>query len=321
MAHNIISEPGADNPRHYRERVYMLAASYLGLFFGSLLGIGLLVWKAQLYVTLTQRSNVETLTLAFFLVFFGYLVVLSARGALGALRVFWYGALGRSTLDRDALERRKMRALGPARGPGPVVELNVILEREGHPGEAFEIPVEDAAGTMGRIVVDGARLQHHATHRDGSNELLAYFQVQADKLVRARGSGPGVDIVAWKKIDDEAAEQYHGLVQFARNLERQLGKGDLWPKARLTAEDCQELQRRLALICPALRSEGFLPHWDYVGEHKLPIIPEPLGLISLSRSEARVDPVSSMGCAVWVVLAAVGVLALFILFPPWVPGS
>ena len=63
-----------------------------------------------------------------------------------------------------------------------------------------------------------------------------------------------------------------------------------------------------------------MPDWEYAGEHKLPIIPEPLGLVSLSRSERRVDPVASMGCAVVVVLGTVLILAAFILFPPWVPG-
>ena len=90
---------------------------------------------------------------------------------------------------------------------------------------------------------------------------------------------------------------------------------------RLNAADCQTLEAALADICPALRDEGFLPHWDYEAEHKLPIIPEPLGLISLSRSEKRVDPVLSMGCAVWVVLALLGILVLFVLAPPWVPGT
>ncbi len=54
---------------------------------------------------------------------------------------------------------------------------------------------------------------------------------------------------------------------------------------------------------------------------KLPLIPEPLGLITLSRSEHRADPVAAMGCAVAVVLFVVAVLGLFIAFPPWVPGS
>jgi len=63
-----------------------LAAEYLALFICALTGIALLIWKAQLFVTLAQRSNVETLTIAFFLVFFAYLAALSAPGARGARR-------------------------------------------------------------------------------------------------------------------------------------------------------------------------------------------------------------------------------------------
>jgi hypothetical protein len=317
--HNLIAEPGADDARHYRRRVNMLAAEYLALFVGALVGIALLIWKAQLYVTLTQRSNIETLTLAFFLVFFAYLGVLSAPGALGAVRIARYAILARLTRDHDTLERQKMRALGVA-GSGAAANLNVVLEVDAHPGEDFEIPVGDRAGLMGHMHVGGSRIQHLPVHKDGSSDLLAYFHAQVVKLLQERGGGQPVEIVAWKKIDDEATEQYHAIVEFARNLERQLGKGDLWPKVRLNAADCAELERRLSAICSPLRDEGFLPQWDYQGEHKLPIIPEPLGLVSLTRNEQRVDPVSSMGCAVWVVIAAVVMLALFIVFPPWVPG-
>ena len=81
------------------------------------------------------------------------------------------------------------------------------------------------------------------------------------------------------------------------------------------------LELRLSAVCGAVRNEAFLPDWEYSGEHKLPLIPEPLGLISLSRTEKRVDPVSSMGCAVLVLGTILAVPALFLLFPPWVPGA
>jgi hypothetical protein len=320
-AHDPIREPGAEDARHYRRRVTTLATEYLVLFLASIAGIALLVWQAQLFVTLTQRSNVETLTLAFFLVFFGYLGVLSAPGALGALRVGWYAVQARAAPDRDEVERRKMRALGPGVGEGATANLNVVLEVDGRPGEAFEIPVADRAGPMGHVRVDGSRIQHRPVHKDGSNDLLAYFHVQVATVLQQRDAPPRVEIVAWKSTDDEQTEQYHGVVEFARNLEKQLGKGDLWPKARLTEADLRHLEQRLAEVCPALRDEGFLPDWDYQAEHKLPIIPEPLGLVSLSRTEQRVDPVSSMGCAVWVVLAALAGFVLFVAFPPWVPGA
>jgi hypothetical protein len=206
-------------------------------------------------------------------------------------------------------------------GNRTVADLNVLLEVAGSPGRPFDVLVADAAGAMGHLHVDGARLVYRSEYGEGSNEVLAYVERQAEQLVRANGSDADVDIVIWKKIDDEGAERYHGLVEFARNLERKLGDGALWPRVVLTPADVAELERRLAAVCPSLRQEAYLPHWDYQAEHKLPIIPEPLGLITLSRSQERVDPVSSMGGAVVVVLSVLVILVVFIIAPPWVPGT
>ena len=90
--------------------------------------------------------------------------------------------------------------------------------------------------------------------------------------MRAGDSDADVDIVIWKKIDDEGAERYHGLVEFARNLERKLGDGVLGAGGAPPA-DVAELARRLTAVCTSLRKEAYLPHWDYQAEHKLPIIP------------------------------------------------
>src|SRR5215213_2831456 len=111
-----LSETGAEDARHYRRRVNLLAVEYVVLLVFALIGVVLLIWKAQLYVTLTQRSNVETLTLAFFFVFFVYLGVISAPGALGGLRIAWYGVQFRVTHNHIAVEHRKMRALGEGGG-------------------------------------------------------------------------------------------------------------------------------------------------------------------------------------------------------------
>jgi hypothetical protein len=315
-ARRFIKEPGAEDAAHYARRVRLLALWYVSLFVLATLGVGLLVWRAQLFVALTQRSNVETLTLAFLLVFFVYLMVLSARGVWGALHIVRL-SVGGSWTDQ---QQRKLRALGgPSRTP-TVVDLNVVLEQEGHPGEAWQVDVADRVSHMGRLEVDGARLRYFADHRDGSNEVLAYVEMQINSILGRTGTDGEVNIVVWKKIDDEDAERYHGMVEFARNLEREFSKGALWPAVRLAPQDIVELERRLSEICPALRNEGFLPNWDFTAEHKLPIVPEPLGLISLSRTYTRVDPVSSMGCALAVVAAVVVILALFILVPPWVPG-
>jgi hypothetical protein len=139
--------------------------------------------------------------------------------------------------------------------------------------------------------------------------------------MKRRGEPATLEIVSWKSIDDEAAEQYLGLVRFARNLERHLGADELWPKVRLTDRDCDELERRLRALCPIIRDEAFLPDWEFSAEHKIPIIPEPLGLVTLSRTEQRADPLATMGCAVMVVVVLVTIIGLMIVFPPWVPGS
>lgn len=317
FAQRAIREPEVQNVQQYRRRVRGLGLAYLGLFVFSLIGIVLILWQAQLLVTLSQRSNVETLTLAFLLVFFVYLVTLSAPGTFGLLRILFYNLRGGSW---EAVQQRKARALG-TRGASVTAGANVILEVEGRPCEAFQLRVADSAGSQGMIVVDGASLTHETPVANGSSSLLAFFVELVNHRLKAHGARADVQIVQWGSLDDEETAKYLNLVRFSRNLERQLGANELWPKRVLTAEDCHDIERRLALVCASLRDEGFLPHWEYQGKHSLPLIPEPLGLISLSRTEKRVDPLSSMGCAVLIVAAVVIVLAVILLFPPWTPGA
>jgi hypothetical protein len=321
IARHLVREPSVGSPAEYARRVHRLALAYVGLFVLPLVGITLLLWHAHLLVTLTQRSNVETLTLLFLLIFFMYLATLSLRGALGAVRIAYYALLVRLGRDRLAVERRKAAAMGLPRANGPAAALNKVLEAESQPGRPLCLAVADAAGSLGALEIDGADLRHQEAPRGGSSSLMGFFVEQVNHVLHARGVEAGLDVLHWKKIQDEATGEYLSFVRFARNLEQHLGAAALWPRVTLTDADCRELERRLAAICPALRDEAFLPDWEYSGEHKLPLIPEPLGLVSLSRSETRVDPVASMGCAVLVVGAAVVVLALLALFPPWVPGS
>ena len=316
-----IREPDVENPHKYAQRVHRLAWAYSALCAGSIAGIVLVVWRAQFFVTLSQRSNVETLTLAFLLIFFAYLIVLSAPGAFGAARMAYYTLLARRQPSWEEGERRKLRALATTPGQPTTVALNLALERTDQPKEAFAVPVADGAGSMGEIVVDGAKLTYHHPLKEGSNALLAFFVEQVNHALSDRGVAAGVDVVEWKSINDENAEEYLSLAGFARNLERQLGAAELWPRRLLTAEDCARLEKQLTEVCPALRNEAFLPRWEYQGQHQLPLIPQPLGLISLNRSEKRVDPLASMGCAVVIVLVMVFILALIIIFPPWVPGA
>lgn len=316
----VVDEPGARSPADYARRVLGLAVLYPLVTVAALAGEALLVWRVKALVTLAQRSNVETLVLAFFAVFFAYVGFLGGRGAPGAVRILWWRALGLVRRDPEALERSKHARLGPARGDGPLVALNVVLERAGRPGQPFSLPVTDRAGAMGRIEVDGARLRHAPDRRDGSSSLLAFFAHQVGEVAGAP-QGREVDVVAWGALDDEETHQLLSLVDFARNLGEALHRPGLWPRVVLDEAACAELARRLSAVCPALREESLLPHWEYQAEHKLPIVPEPLGLVSLGRSEKRADPLPALGSLTIVVIVAVAILVAVLAAPPWIPGK
>lgn len=291
---------------------------YPTLTAGALVGEVLLGWRGKHLVSLAQRSNVETLTLAFFAVFFAYVAVLGGRGVPGALRLLRFALLAR-TRGVEVAERAKWVALGPGRGDGPTAALNLVVEREGAPGERVELRVRDEIGEMARLVIDGARIEAVPLRREASNDLLAFAARQLDELA-ARPQGRSLDVVEWGTLDDEATLQFLALAEFGRNVGAALGRPALWPRVLLDDATVAELERRLSAVCPALRSEGFLPDWEYSAEHKLPIVPEPLGLASLGRSEKRADPFPALVALTAVVLSVAVLLLVAILQPPWVPG-
>lgn len=305
LAEKVLSEPGIRDARHYARRVGWLAVVHPTLCLASLVGFVLLVWRGELFVTLTQRSNVETLTIAFFLVFFAYFTVITAPGALGGLRILGLRAQHRFAADHVAFERRKQQQLGDRR-EGPCVALDKQLELEGHPGEPFEIDIGDDGGLFCHLRCDGVCVQQLDTFRNGSNNLFAY--VVRGLAKRTRGE---LTIVQWSSTDDQNLAQYTAMASALRAS---------WPKLVVTRELLGDFERELAALCPALREEVLLPDWEFEGEHKLPIIPEPLGIVSLSRNERRVDPLASLVAALVVVAVVLALIAYFIARPPWVPG-
>ncbi|TMA41724.1 MAG: hypothetical protein E6J82_11505 [Deltaproteobacteria bacterium] len=202
----LITEPGADSAEDYARRVQILAATYAVLFCASVAGVVVLAIYGKLFVTLAQRSNVETLTILFLLVLYAYLATISASGALGAARLGFY-ALRRRSAREPVAERRRQLGKLDARADGPWAALAKVLDR-----------------------TDGAPLRFD------------------------------------------------------------------------------------------LSDEALLPDWEYQAEHKLPVIPEPLGFVSLGRSAKRADPVATMGFATLMVLLTLAVIVLFVLDKPWVPG-
>jgi hypothetical protein len=319
-ARTLVREPESDTPAQFATRVWLLAASYSLLLIASLTGLVLLIQWGRLLVTLTQRSNVETLALLFFIAIYAYFAVLSWRGAVGALRLLLYLLL-RLWRSEAQVEASKIEALGPPRGAPPSVALNLVLQREGQSYHPFDLDVADDYGFLGRLRVNGAQLLFLHEYRTGSTDIFIYFVHQVNKLLDRPRDARKLDIVEWRSISDEQHDQYLGLVEFARSLQARLGLEQGWPSLTISQEQCRELEQLLSAICPALRNEAFLPDWEYSADHKLPLIPEPLGLFSLGHSEKRVDPVSSMGAAAVIVSATVVVFTLLIAAPPWVPGS
>ena len=307
----VITEPGAETAEDYARRVRVLAATYAVLFLTCSAGAAILIVHGKLFVTLAQRSNVETLTILFLLVLYAYLATLSASGALGAARLLLFVIRQRFAGDPLALRKRHMASL-PGRGEGPWAALARALERTD--GERLRFEIAGDAGFLGALEVDGARVRHLET-AGGSADLIAFFVRQVEEV-----TGEELDIVIWGQLEDDEGERYLSHVAFARALQRHLGAPPLWPTVSITPEQCAEVARRLARVAPALLEEALLPDWEYQAEHKLPVIPEPLGFVSLGRSAKRADPVATMGFATLVVLLTVAVIVLFVLQRPWVPG-
>jgi hypothetical protein len=292
---------------------------YSGIVCVCLTTIVLIVVKGKLFITLSQRSNVETLTLAFIIVLFAYLAIVSLPGCWGALTILALNAPAWLGRDHDAVERRKQAALKPHSGDPSSAYLNCRVQPLGQRDQPVSIPLRDASGSLGRIVVEGVRMTHEEALQAGSNSLFGYFEQRIQQLVRQREPRARVEIVQWATIDDEQALQYESLATFSARLEQQLKLAPLWPTVELTDDDVNTLTSEARQLCPILRNEAHLPDLEYSAEHRLPIIPEPLGIISLSRQESRADPVASMGCALLVALLICAIVLAIIFFPPWVP--
>jgi hypothetical protein len=308
----VVSEPGADTPEGFALRVRMLAVIYVVLFCACCAGEVVLVVQGKLFVTLAQRSNVETLTIAFLIIFYGYFAALSASGAWGAARTALFAIRRRWTKDLGAERRRQFQLLG-TKGPGPWAALAKVVERTD--GQPLRFELREDALCHGVIVVEGARVSQIEALSAGSADLLAYFVRQMSEI-----AGQEIAIVSWGQIDEDEAERYLAQVEFARALRRHLDAPPLWPTLALTPEQCDELARRLDRIAPILLDDAMLPDWEYEAEHKLPVIPEPLGFVSLGRSAKRADPLFTMGFATLIVLITLGIIVLFVIEKPWVPG-
>jgi hypothetical protein len=324
----------------YQRRVYLEAAIYVLLNVTAIISIVVVIWQYRLFITAAQRSNVETATLAIIVILFSYLVVTTFKGFIGALRMLYYhlprggGSAPDSAAEpaagKDAalrlparqrrLEDRKQAALKPSAHEHSKAYFNIAIATQGQPGEAIYVPIADDAGSLGMLILDGVEARIEATKKGVSNTLFEYVLNQIQDRVRQRQPEFELQIVAWSSVDDEAAARYRSETQAFRTLAEQLGHGPIWPTQELTVDDVEQLRHAVREVVPALRDEAFLPDVEYQAEYSIPIIPEPLGFISLKRQEQRADPVATMGCASLVTLTIMALLILFTIFPPWLPS-
>src|SRR5215212_3393405 len=114
LAEKVIKEELDTTPERYAARVRWQAVIYFALNAISVAILIIIAWRVQFFVTLSQRSNVETLTLAVICVLAIYYLITSFKGFVGALRILWLNSpatLNRSSETRERVEHRKHSAM------------------------------------------------------------------------------------------------------------------------------------------------------------------------------------------------------------------
>ncbi len=323
LAEDVIREQVIQKPGRYASRVRWIAVIYFVLNVISLVIIAIIAWKIRFFVTIAQRSNVETLTIAIIFVLALYYLVATFRGFVGALRILWFNSprvMARTDKDHEAIERRKHAALKMG-SDSKAAYFDKAVIVEGKQGEPIIWQVGDDVGKLGELSLEGVRVTYYPIKSGMSNSLFEYLASQIEKAMQKRDLEAKLQITQWSSIDADEASAYYSMVQAFRNLEKQLDKGALWPTVTITQEDVAEIQDKIHSLVPALRNESFLPDLEFAVEYNVPVMPEPLGFVQLTRNDNRADPVFTMGCAVSVMLVVMLILTLFILLPPWLPSK
>ncbi len=315
LAEKAIKEVVTRTAPRYDARVRGLAAIYVFLNLVSIAIIVTILWRGQFFVTLSQRSNIETLTLAIVLVLAVYYVATTFSGFVGAIRMLVLNAGDRNR------EERKHRAMRPGR-ESKYVTFDQEIRLQGKPDQNLTWEVADEAGKLGDIEIDGVKVTFYPQKDGISDTFFEFFADQIEDALKKRDLEASVQITQWSSIDEDQASSFYSIAQAFRQLERHLGtKEPLWPTGEITQEEVEEIGRRIRELVPTLRSESLLPHVNYAVECNVPILPEPLGMVRLTRKENRADPLISMGCASIIMLFVMAILTFIILLPPWVPSA
>ncbi len=310
-----IMDTATGTVEHYATRVRILAIIYFSLNAVAIAVIVTVIWRVQFFITLAQRSNIETLTLAIVFVLAAYYIYSTFRGFIGAIRMLLLNA---SPRDREARKQKAMKSGGKSK----YVCFDHVVCPKGKHGEPIKWEVGDEAGKLGDIVVDGVRATYYPLKEGLSGSFFQFLTAQMNNAVHRQDESASLLITQWSTIDEDEASSYHSMVEAFRNLEQQLAKGKpLWPTVELPSEDIDDIGKQIRRLVPALRSESLLPDVEYSVEYSVPILPEPLGFIRLSRNENRADPLTTMGCAGIIMLSVMLLLFFMIILPPWLPSK
>jgi hypothetical protein len=221
--------------------------------------------------------------------------------------------------DPLAVETRKHAALPTSHDPQIVYFDRAVASSGGEGPVVFDCA--DAAGRLGTVTIRGVEVRYDPEKAGLNNFFFEYLLRRIQCRLVHRDPQLHLHIAFWNEIRGSAASAYHSTVQAFRNLEAQLGKGSLWPVARLEPADVEDIENDLRAIVPALRNEAFLPDVEYEAEYSVPVLPQPLAFIQLRRTEDRADPIATMGCAAVVMTVVLAVLIAVLAWPPWVPSK
>jgi hypothetical protein len=300
--------------RDLRRRTTILAVIHVVLASAGVALLALLVLRLKLLVTLSQRSNVETLLLLFFAAFVLVLLVTTGPATMGAVTLFGLRFFRAERRQRWIQAHR----VEHGRAERTVALLNLWVAG---PEGTVELPLEDGFGRLGLLRIRGVELQFEDGPAAVAGPLFELATAVLGKLAKRDPHGSPPSVVLWANVDRAEAEVYQSQAHAFGRLAQALQKGPLWPTAVIDDEGAARLRAVLTEATPHLREAALMRDIDYAAEFSIPLVPEPLAFVQIHRSESRADPVASLGCATLMVLVALGAVIWVVLFPPWVPGK
>ncbi len=309
-----LMEAPAVDPSSLHRRTNWLVAIHLVLAVAALAVLALVALRIRLLITLAQRSNVETLVIAFVVIFLGYMLITTGPASIGAVRLLGYRLLGTERAQR-ALQRK-------ARGDKKKTMrsyLNVVVR--GPRGQDIEVPIQDRFGKLCSVRIHLTEVAFVDAPRELTHSALQLVVKTLEKVGTLEGTDHDLRVIYWDSLEEGQAEAYASQVSAFDRLEKALGKEPLWPVLHVDAGGVARLQEMLREAAPLFRESLLLPDIEYSAEFTIPIIPEPFAFMRLTRRKEHADAVASMGCATLVALVFLAAIAWVVVNPPWVPGK